>query len=331
MEATMTLTFILRFAVAALIAMAIASIIASRPAAAAALLDDVVVETDVVTLGDLFDGAGSLADRPVFRSPDPGVDGALPAADALAAARAAGLEPLPTTIMSVRVIRRGLAYDERAIREWLSTEAASRLGVGYDDVDLRFDSPPAVVHVDASSEEPLTLESWTGGITSGRFRAVLLADVGASARRVVVGGSVVVTQPVAVLVDAVDRGAVIGESDVAIERRDRRQVSDGTVVDPSDLVGMAARRPLRPGDLVRSDQVEPPRVVRRGQLVTMVYKSPGIALTARGRALADAAVGEAVTVVNEQSRRSVEGVAVGPDEVEILAPSLRTTAALAAE
>jgi flagella basal body P-ring formation protein FlgA len=81
--------------------------------------------------------------------------------------------------------------------------------------------------------------------------------------------------------------------------------------------------------VVLADSVEPPKVVRRGELVTMIYATKGMALSARGRALADAAVGEPVTVLNEQSKRIVEGVAVGPDKVEIGLRSLKTAAAIA--
>jgi flagella basal body P-ring formation protein FlgA len=136
---------------------------------------------------------------------------------------------------------------------------------------------------------------------------------------------------VAVLTRPLDRGEVIQEADVAVERRDRRTIGEGTVTDPLELVGLATRRPLREGDVVRPDHVEPPRVVRRGQLVTMVYESPGLALTARGRALADGAVGDAVSVINEQSRRTVDATVIGPDKVRIAGPALRTAAAPAAQ
>jgi hypothetical protein len=52
--------------------------------------------------------------------------------------------------------------------------------------------------------------------------------------------------------------------------------------------------------------------IRRGDAVTLVYVAPGLQLTARGRALNDAALGEAVRVVNLQSNVTVEAVATGP-------------------
>jgi flagella basal body P-ring formation protein FlgA len=52
--------------------------------------------------------------------------------------------------------------------------------------------------------------------------------------------------------------------------------------------------------------------IRRGDTITLVYIAPGMQLTARGRALNDAAVGEGVRVVNLQSDVTVEAVVTGP-------------------
>ncbi|MBU6406694.1 MAG: flagellar basal body P-ring formation protein FlgA [Alphaproteobacteria bacterium] len=61
----------------------------------------------------------------------------------------------------------------------------------------------------------------------------------------------------------------------------------------------------------RATSAAPP-AIRRGDTITLVYIAPGLQLTARGRALNDAAIGEGVRVVNLQSEVTVEAVATGP-------------------
>ena len=51
--------------------------------------------------------------------------------------------------------------------------------------------------------------------------------------------------------------------------------------------------------------------VRRGEMLTLVYIAPGMQLTTRARATADAAVGDAVRVVNLQSNRTVDAIVTG--------------------
>lgn len=51
--------------------------------------------------------------------------------------------------------------------------------------------------------------------------------------------------------------------------------------------------------------------VRRGEVVTLVYAAPGMQLTTRARATADAGVGDTIRVVNLQSNRTVEATVTG--------------------
>ncbi len=51
--------------------------------------------------------------------------------------------------------------------------------------------------------------------------------------------------------------------------------------------------------------------VRRGEIVTLVYVAPGMQLTTRARATADASVGDTIRVVNLQSNRTVEATVTG--------------------
>ena len=53
-------------------------------------------------------------------------------------------------------------------------------------------------------------------------------------------------------------------------------------------------------------------VIRRGDLVTLVYIAPGLQLTTRARAMADAGMGDAVRLVNLQSNRVVDATVTGP-------------------
>jgi len=52
--------------------------------------------------------------------------------------------------------------------------------------------------------------------------------------------------------------------------------------------------------------------VRRGEMVTLVFQTPGITLSTRARALEDAAVGQSVRLVNLSSNRTIDAVVTAP-------------------
>jgi flagella basal body P-ring formation protein FlgA len=71
--------------------------------------------------------------------------------------------------------------------------------------------------------------------------------------------------------------------------------------------GMRATLPPVAGARAVSDAA-----VRRGEPVTLVYQAPGMALSMRTRALEDAAIGDAVRLLNTASNRTIDAVVTGP-------------------
>lgn len=86
----------------------------------------------------------------------------------------------------------------------------------------------------------------------------------------------------------------------------------GSIQDPATAIGLEARVTIYPGKPVRRDDLGPPTLVERNQLVTLVYLSGGLAIAAEGRSLSRASEGEPVRVMNLGSRNTVTG-RVGPD------------------
>lgn len=308
----------LRILLAAALASLAAGFIATHPAAAAELRNSVEVKSAIVTLGDLFDGAGPLADRPVFRAPALGVTGALPANEAIRAAAAAGLavDRLPT-FASVTVVRRALIVDDAAVRPLLVEAAAARLGVAVENLELTLDGPMEPVAADPSTATPVVVSDLVLQSGSGRFTAGLSVATGEGETRLSLSGRAIETMAVPVLNRPIDRRDVIHAGDVTVARIEKRRVPGSAVIHADELIEMAARRPLRAGEVIATADVEPPRVVLRGDIVTLRFSRPGLALTARGRAQSDGARGDLISVLNEQSKRTIQGVVTAAGTVEV--------------
>ena len=86
----------------------------------------------------------------------------------------------------------------------------------------------------------------------------------------------------------------------------------GALTDPAAALGQEARVAIYAGKPVRPGDFGPPTLVDRNQLVTLVYVSGGLAISAEGRALGRGAAGEDIRVMNLGSRNTVTG-RIGPD------------------
>jgi flagella basal body P-ring formation protein FlgA len=89
----------------------------------------------------------------------------------------------------------------------------------------------------------------------------------------------------------------------------------------ADLAGRAARRPLRANTPLFAHDVRKPVVIKKGELVTVVYAVDGIELSAQGQAQSDAGKGDTVQVLNTRSRRTIEARVVAPGMAVVTAPA----------
>ena len=107
-------------------------------------------------------------------------------------------------------------------------------------------------------------------------------------------------------------GDIIQPSDVIWSTVQAHQAPAGGPQDADQVVGLSAKRALRAGAAVTSRDLASPQVIARTDMVEVAYISGGVELTVTGKATRDASAGEAVPVLNVQSGRTIDAVAVGP-------------------
>lgn len=125
------------------------------------------------------------------------------------------------------------------------------------------------------------------------------------------------SQTVVVLVRSVGAGQAITEEAISVERRDSAAIVGGAVASAAQAVGRVAVRTLVAGNpLMATDLVEP-RVVHRGEAVTLVARAGAIDARAPGKALGDAGLNERINVENASSHRIVQGIVRSSGEIEV--------------
>ena len=121
-----------------------------------------------------------------------------------------------------------------------------------------------------------------------------------------------------VLVRSVEKGETLSASDFTTAALPPAAGRGAT--QPGDAAGQEATRRLTAGNPVRAADIAAPRIVRRGEAVTIALISGTLRITATGRALADAGKGEMVRVLNLSTNRTLNAVADTPGQVRLIAP-----------
>lgn len=282
----------------------------------------VTVSADVVRIGDLFENAGPNADVAVFRAPDLGHIGLVSTSRILEAVRAHDLTAVETNgLTDVAVTRASRSFGVKEIEGHIMRAAEARLG-NKGGLAVTFDRDVRTMHFDPSAGD-LQVVRFNYDTRTTRFDIAFDLPDAAARRRAPIRftGTIVETVEVAVLAQALNRGEVIKNSDVTIERRPKSDISGDTLASVDQVVGMAVRRPLRPGQMLRQAELMKPQLVARNEMVTLLYQVPGISLTMRGRAIESGSEGDVVNVLNLQSKRTIQGTVSGHGHVTVSAPA----------
>jgi flagellar basal body P-ring formation protein FlgA len=312
------------------LAIATAALLALGAAAAAAqpapehpkLKAEAVITGGIVRIGDLVDHAGIIANVPIFRAPDLGVTGTVSAEAVIEAVRPFALVGLDTgDVAEVTVTRASRAIPAKIIEDRVAEALAAQYALGpVKDIVVHFERELRAIHVEPSAKGEPRVSYINYDSRSGRFDTTLDMPTGAGSRGTLhLTGRAAATAEVVTLLRPVERGEVIKDGDVAVERRPRADVSRDLIKQADQAVGLAARAAMQPGRPLRTADLMKPEVVQRNETVTLIYKVPGIMLTVRGKATEGGAEGDVISVLNEQSKRTVQGVVAGPGRVVISA------------
>lgn len=87
--------------------------------------------------------------------------------------------------------------------------------------------------------------------------------------------------------------------------------------EPDSVIGMAARRPLREGEAVSMHDLAAPLAIRKDDMVAVNFRAEGLSLTLQAKAQNNAAAGQSVTLINTESKKVIEAVAVGPGQAVV--------------
>lgn len=106
------------------------------------------------------------------------------------------------------------------------------------------------------------------------------------------------------------QGQIISSNDIEMYRMDINQLAGGYLTQANIAIGQILSRPLQLGRPLLSNFLKAPRVIRRGQTITLLARKASFEVRSMGESLMDGAVGERIKVRNRRSRRIVEGIIV---------------------
>ncbi|MCA8975839.1 MAG: flagellar basal body P-ring formation protein FlgA [Planctomycetes bacterium] len=118
-------------------------------------------------------------------------------------------------------------------------------------------------------------------------------------------------------VGVIRKGTALGPQNLTIAREPLAQATGLYLARFENVLGMEAARNLQSNSRITLGDIQPPAVIHRGDIVTVVLTKGRVKVTAKAMANHDAPMGERITLTNMQSRGSLTGVVAAPGLVII--------------
>ena len=111
-------------------------------------------------------------------------------------------------------------------------------------------------------------------------------------------------------------GQTVSQADVLMQNSDLSQLPHGVIMDPALAIGKTVIIGASTGQVFRHDMLRAPQVIQQGQTVKLMAKGNGFQVTSEGKALANATLGQVVSV-RTQSGQVISGIAKQNGVVEV--------------
>jgi flagellar basal body P-ring formation protein FlgA len=286
---------------------------------------------EIVRIGDLVENAGAVADVPIFRAPDLGQTGNVPVASVLEAVRGHHLIGLDSHGLSqIAVTRAARTITAKDVEARILLALAGKFGLPEaSNLAVAFDNEVRTFVVEATATNDLAVTRLSYDPRTTRFDVAFELPGSPAARRLPLrfAGSLSETFEAVVTTHEIAQGQVLKASDLAVERRPKSSSASTTLTAIAQAEGLASKHALRAGQIIRQADVAKPELVGRGDTVSIVFQVPGILLTIVGKASEPGALGDVISVLNVQSKHTIQATVIGPGRVSVSAPTARLAAA----
>lgn len=280
-----------------------------------------VVNSSTVTLGDLLDNLDQGRDIWVMNAPAPGKK------IIISTRYLANLTKKHNVywqnsrgIKQISVMRKGQSIKHSDL-EYMIKQALLEQNANMKDQGIRFDTKNAILYLPGDrSVEDISVQDIQFNSRNNKFMAKVLVPTGDDSEKLAtIRGHVRDISYVPVINKIIVPGRQITNQDISWISMATQRIGRNIVREKSQLIGMTPRRGLKQSAPIKISDLQRPKIINRGAIVSIQYRSGKISLTSIGKAIEGGARGDMIRVMNSKSHKTISAVVTGPNQVQVLA------------
>lgn len=190
---------------------------------------------------------------------------------------------------------------------------------GLDEsLDLEFFGGQSSFIIENATKAKIMVSALKYDETQNKFSAnvEIFAD-GKPVIRAALQGKYYIMAEVYVPVRNINKGENITDNDLKIIKIRSNRIKGNVLSSLEQLQDKEAKRALKEGKLISDREVGERVLIRKNDIVTLVYKTEQMQITAKGQAMNDGIKNQKIEVENTKSKKKVYGIVIDADNVEV--------------
>ncbi|MFK7867350.1 MAG: flagellar basal body P-ring formation chaperone FlgA [Alphaproteobacteria bacterium] len=277
------------------------------------LKDRVRIDRDQVMLSDLFLNLPTSYDQVLFDAPQAGKTMRVSTRfiDELVTKQGLSWQAL-TRNNSVEIARAGQRVDQSILTSIIAQFIESHPNLKARSFEVSLNGSATDYYIPTNIALDGEIDDWRYDPELGRFQAQLyIPNQMNSVEKILLSGRLQPLIKIPMTARQIARGQIIHAGDIIYQEIMESNLSPNAITLAQDLVGKQAKVNIQMGKAVRSNQINEPLLIRRGDQILISLQTDSMQLIAQGRALENGALGELIQVQNMQSKTQIDAVVKG--------------------
>lgn len=215
---------------------------------------------------------------------------------------------VPLELQAVTFDRLGL---EKYVKEKLEEHIGGPVDTAIDSES--YNVPACQKFLPAYEIHKLSLND-----TQTHFSAEVKVCADPKAEAIFLTGTMESTLDIPVLNKPIHAGDAIKKEDIKSAKFSAKKLPKGTVRDPEELIGSKPKAGMLKSNVpIKSSELERAKDVKKGALVSIVFKSENMEMQAKGKAVEAGMIGESIKVLNVDSNKTLKATIIGTNQVSL--------------
>lgn len=268
----------------------------------------VTINRPFVKLKDLFPISGLKSNDVIGPAPAPGEQYEVGSAQLAKIAKKYDVSFQPYMQAGITISRIGVAIPKNVIKAAVAHVLETSDIISHPKIIFRSYLPPMV----PPGAKPTNFISHMAYDSSTNlFRAILLTSAPEmKTKTTVIEGFAQKTFKIIVASHTLQPGDLLNSSNITLRRVPENHLS-GTQSNMSKIIGLQVKSLISRNSPILRSNLNFPKVILKGNLITLIVKTVGLEVAARGIALTSGRIGGTINVLNPSSHESVQAVVTG--------------------